>query len=122
MDIDWHEYAIASLALLQIYPHNRDDQWEHDREVLVAKLEEAVDRSLTPVNCPKGAAQMKKSCSNCVFMHKYEDDNNHIIRICCVEPWEELCDGTYGLVEVSTFDAKDCLGFKRKTDAKRGER
>jgi len=55
----------------------------------------------------------KKTCAKCKHRIEYEavKSRDHKIFICCGDGWAEGDDGSYELIEVSNFDASECLLF-----------
>lgn len=56
----------------------------------------------------------KKECKNCKHRTEYVAVNNqdHKIYICDGDGWDETDDGAFDLMEVSGFDATDCMLFR----------
>jgi hypothetical protein len=59
---------------------------------------------------------MKPECGKCVHRVTFVSTENEpqTIRVCSGDGWEENDDGSMDLIEVSEFDASDCLMFKEK--------
>lgn len=52
-------------------------------------------------------------CSECVHRVKFiSDPPGQTINVCCGDGWSDNYDGSFDLLEVSEFDASECLLFK----------
>ena len=56
---------------------------------------------------------MVKICGNCKHRTKFVEAENrdNEMYICTADGWEDNGDGSHNLLEVSDFDARECLLF-----------
>lgn len=66
----------------------------------------------------------EKSCYTCKFLKRYTSEDGYSwMNVCEADEPDEIDDGFFfvSVVDLDTFDASLCLGYKKKRTADHGE-